>query len=326
MVRSFEIPTVLSAEELKNKGFHRVVKISVNGVNALDKNKKTTLAKITALGDIIENVLSNCVDKFPRIDKKEDFFPELIDLIIGIDKYKKSLGAIRWAEKKIEKLKIEAIRNVRRSKDIKIIESTRKGFYGRLSSVINQISDELIFLQSCRSKFKFIPSIDPKIATAVVAGFPNVGKSILVSKLSTATPVVAPYPFTTKDIIVGHISDEWRKFQIIDTPGLFDRDSNDRNNIERRAILALKYLTHVILFILDPSETCGYSIERQNALLESVKKGFKGIPIIVAESKNDIMISKSGNINFSAKSGDNIDQLRKKLISELRKVEPNEEE
>ncbi|MCQ2086142.1 MAG: 50S ribosome-binding GTPase [archaeon] len=323
-MRSFEIPTVLSAEELKNKGFHRVVKICVNGVNALDRNKKTTLAKITALGDIIENALSKCIDKFPRINKKEDFFPELIDLVIGIDNYKKSLGAIRWAEKRIEKLKTEAIKNVRRSKDVNVINSVRKSFYGRLSSVINQISDELTFLQGCKNKFKLIPSIDPKIATVVVAGFPNVGKSILVSKLSTATPTVAPYPFTTKGIIVGHIEDEWRKFQIIDTPGLLDRDSDERNDIERQAVLALKYLTHIILFILDPSETCGYSIERQNALLESVREGFIGIPIIVAESKNDIIITKSDNINFSAKSGDNIDQLREKLISELRKIELKE--
>ena len=46
--KSYRIPTVLSADELKDKAFHRASKITVNGTNALDTKKKTTLAKITA--------------------------------------------------------------------------------------------------------------------------------------------------------------------------------------------------------------------------------------------------------------------------------------
>lgn len=318
--KSYRIPTVLSAEELTDKAFHRASKITVNGTNALDGKKKTTLAKITASGDIVKDTFVSYVTKFPRIEKDDDFFPELVDLVIGIDQYKKSLGAMNWAANKTERLKTEALRNVRRSKDGSVIDSVRSGFYGRLSSIINQVSDDLLFLQGCKNKFRALPSIDSKVATVVVAGFPNVGKSKLVSTLSTATPEIAPYPFTTKGVVIGHIEDEWRKFQIIDTPGLLDRELSERNDIEKQAILALKYLTHVILFVLDPSETCGYSMEKQNALLESVKKGFQGVPIIIVESKNDIMTTGSGNINFSAETGSNMDTLRETVISELRKI------
>ena len=304
-----------------DKAFHRASKISVSGVNFLDAKKKTTLAKITASGDIIKDTLDGYVNSFPRIEKDEDFLPELVDLVIGIDDYKKSLGALNWTSARIEKLKNESLRNIRRSKDPEIIESVKNQFYGRASSFIKQISSDLLFLQEAKNKFRNLPSIESNVATVVVAGFPNVGKSNLVTVLSTAAPEIAPYPFTTKGIIVGHIEDEWRKFQIIDTPGLLDRELSERNDIEKQAILALKYLTHVMLIVIDPSETCGYTMEKQIALMESLKSGFEGVPIIVAESKCDIM--KTGNPDrpcFSAQSGENMEALRTAVITELRKI------
>ena len=325
MAKSYRIPTVLSAEELTDKAFHRASKITVNGTNALDTKKKTTLAKITASGDIVKDTFVGYVNKFPRIEKDDDFFPELVDLVIGIDKYKKSLGAMNWAANKTEKIKTEALRNVRRSKDGSVIDSVRSAFYGRLSSIIRQVKNELEFLQECKNKFRALPAVDSNVATLVVAGFPNVGKSELVWTRSSATPEIAPYPFTTKGIVIGHMDDDWRKYQIIDTPGLLDRSIDERNAIEKQAILALRYLTNVMIIVIDPSETCGYSMEKQLALLDSIKRGYEGIPIIVAESKSDIMTTDSDNIHFSAETGENMDILRKTIVDELRKIRFEEE-
>lgn len=326
---SYKIPTVLTAEELTDKAFHRASKITKNGSDALDTKKKTTLAKITASGDIVVTTLNGYINKFPRMEKEEDFIPELVDLIIGIDDYKKSLGALNWVQSRVEKLKNESLGSVRRSKDPAIIDGIRNGFYGRLSSYIKQISKDLLFLQDAKNKFRNLPAVDPKVATCVVAGFPNVGKSKLVTVLSTAAPQVAPYPFTTKGIIIGHIQDDWRKFQIIDTPGLLDRDFEERNDIERQAVLALRYLTDVMVFVIDPSETCGFSLEKQEALLASVRKGFEGVPIIVAESKTDIFRRENDNLHFSAESGDGMENLTESLMKEMRRIfreKANEEE
>ena len=320
MAKSYRVPTVLSAEELTDKAFHRASKITVNGTNALDAKKKTTLAKITAFGDIVKDTFTGYVDKFPRIDKDEDFIPELIDLVIGIDRYKKSLGAMNWAANRTEKIKTEALRDVRHSKDGSVIDAVKNSFYGRMSSIIKQVDKDLKFLQECKNKFRNLPAVDSKVATVVVAGFPNVGKSKLVSELSSAAPEIAPYPFTTKGIVIGHIDDDWRKFQIIDTPGLLDRTLEERNDIEKQSILALRYLTHVILFVLDPSETCGYGMDKQNALLDSVRRGFENVPIVAAESKCDIFRRETDNIAFSAETGENMDVLRKTVIAELRKI------
>ena len=115
---------------------------------------------------------------------------------------------------------------------------------------------------------------------------------------------------------MGHIEDDWRRYQIIDTPGLLDRQFDERNDI----VLALRYLTDVMLFVIDPSETCGFPLEMQERLLETVEKGFPGVPIIIAESKSDVMKTDNGRICFSAQTGENMDVLTDTILRELRAV------
>ncbi len=321
-----KIPTVLTSEELMDKAYSRAAKISKRGTNALDGKKKTALAKVTASGDIVVTTLNGYVNRFPRIDREDDFFPQLVDLIIGIDRYKKALGALNWAAGRTDKLKNESLREIRRSKDISYIDSTRSSFYGRMSSYIRQISSDLLFLQEAKNKFRHLPAIHADVPTVVIAGFPNVGKSSLVAAMSTAAPEIAPYPFTTKGIIVGHIEDDWRKYQIIDTPGLLDRSFEERNDIEKQAVLALRFLTNIMIFVLDPSETCGYSMEKQTALLKSVQEGFVGVDIIVTESKSDIVKTGSGNLFFSAQTGENVEIIRSLVIDKLRALVVAEDE
>jgi nucleolar GTP-binding protein len=61
-----------------------------------------------------------------------------------------------------------------------------------------------------------------------------------------------------------------------------------RNEIEREAIAALKYLAHVIIFMIDPSEACGWSFEQQLNLLSEVQKMFALNPLLIVLNKVDI--------------------------------------
>ena len=303
-----------------DKAFRWAAKISKKGSDSLDTKKKTTLARITASGDIVETTLVGYIQKFPRLEKQDDFFPELVNLVIGIDRYKKALGALNWAAGRTELLKNQSLREVRRTKDPARIEAIKKGFYGRLGSYVKQISKDLLFLQDAKNKFRELPTIDPKIPTAVVAGFPNVGKSSLVTYISTAAPEIAPYPFTTKGITIGHIEDDWRKYQIVDTPGLLDRSFEDRNDIEKQAVLALRYLTDLMIFIIDPSETCGYGLDVQKKLLDNIRSNFQDVPIIVVESKCDIMKTEGDAVRISTKSGEGMEEFRNDLLPKLREI------
>lgn len=123
----------------------------------------------------------------------------------------------------------------------------------------------------------------------VIIGFPNVGKSSFINKITRADVEVQPYAFTTKSLYVGHTDYKYLRWQIIDTPGILDHSLEERNVIEMQAITALAHLRACILYFLDPSEQCGHSLEEQIKLLNSIKPLFTNKPLIIVANKCDII-------------------------------------
>ena len=133
-----------------------------------------------------------------------------------------------------------------------------------------------------------LPSIDPTTRTLIVAGYPNVGKSSFVNKVTRADVDVQPYAFTTKSLFVGHMDYKYLRWQVIDTPGVLDKPLEERNTIEMQSITALAHLQCCVLYVVDISEQCGYSIAQQVALFESIKPLFQSKPLVVAVNKVDV--------------------------------------
>ena len=109
-----------------------------------------------------------------------------------------------------------------------------------------------------------------------------------IVRVTGARPEIASYPFTTRGIFVGHFIRGEQKFQVVDTPGLLDRPMDERNEIERQTVAALSHLQGVVLYILDPSEHCGYPIGSQLSLVEDLKNWIK-LPTLVVVNKADIL-------------------------------------
>jgi nucleolar GTP-binding protein len=63
---------------------------------------------------------------------------------------------------------------------------------------------------------------------------------------------------------------------------------SERNEIEKQAIAALKYLAHVIIFMIDPSEACGWGFNDQLNLYKEVQRTFPLNPLLVVFNKIDI--------------------------------------
>ena len=101
-----------------------------------------------------------------------------------------------------------------------------------------------------------LPSIDPNTRTILVCGYPNVGKSSFMNKVTRADVEVQPYAFTTKSIYVGHTDYKYLRWQVLDTPGILDRPLEERNTIEMQSITAMAHLRAVVLYIVDASEQC----------------------------------------------------------------------
>lgn len=155
--------------------------------------------------------------------------------------------------------------------------------------MVNRIGDELDFLNYAKQKLRNIPTVDTEATTAVIAGFPNVGKSTLMRRITNAEPEVADYPFTTKGIQIGHFERRWQNYQIIDTPGLLDRSVEDMNQIELNAMVALEHLANLILFVFDPSQTSGFLVENQVNLYWEIRKIFRNTPVLPLFNKMDLV-------------------------------------
>ncbi|HTX61132.1 MAG TPA: NOG1 family protein [Methanobacterium sp.] len=285
------IPTVPTPEEILDKGFSRAKKaankVRSSKVPRQQKSKRIEEARVRTACQVIEETFKNILKKTPKVDEMPLFYQDYIDVVVGVDQLKKSLGALNWAVGILSKLENQYIHKIRRSNP-ENASTIRKEAYGRISSVINRIREELEFLDYTKARLRNMPTVDFDAVTAVIAGFPNVGKSTLLRQITTAEPKVADYPFTTTGIQIGHLERRWQKYQIIDTPGLLDRPFDDMNTIELNAMVALEHLADVILYIFDASETSGYPLDNQFALYESIRKVFK-IPVICIFNKIDLV-------------------------------------
>ena len=280
--------------------------------------------RIRVAGSILAGKLREIVSRFPDLDRIHPFYRELADVLVGVDELRRALGALAKASRIIEGLRRAYLAQVRRATTISEAGRLRREAYGRMASVVKRISRYLEFLREAVPKLAKLPSIDPEVPTIVVAGYTNVGKSSLVKAVSSAKPEVASYPFTTKSIVLGHRDTPRGRVQIIDTPGLLDRPLSERNKIELQAILALKHLADVIIFLLDPTMTCGFPLESQLRLLREVRGSFPDIPMIIAVNKADIATEEQieavrravgpGVMVVSALRGDGLDSLMEKAL------------
>jgi nucleolar GTP-binding protein len=317
-----EIPQVLIAEDLINKSFNRMNKIQKMDRVLIYQKKKTIIAKTEAFSKTIIEDLNRYVKKFPSIDNLNPFYQEIIEIKINKDHLKKSLGAVDWARKTCVSIYRSQSKSLLKSKQINFLIKKQREIIGRITSIIKQIDKDLKLLSDASRLLHSLPELS-NYSTVVIAGYPNVGKSSLLKCLSSAKPKVAQYPFTTKEIYLGHMirKEKYSEsiIQIIDTPGLLDDSLKNRNKIERLAIAALKHLSDVIVFMLDPTEICGYTLKNQKKLLIQLKKIFDDSVFIVIENKSDIKKFNSRNLKISCVNKVGIDELIEKIVENIKK-------
>ena len=127
------------------------------------------------------------------------------------------------------------------------------------------------------------------LADVGLVGFPNAGKSTLVSSLSAAKPKIADYPFTTLEPSLGMVTlGDWRSFVIADIPGLIEGASEGKG-------LGIRFLKHVernaVLLFCIPAETedAAEAYDTLLAELEAFEPTLLQKPRLVALTKMDLV-------------------------------------
>jgi len=110
-----------------------------------------------------------------------------------------------------------------------------------------------------------------------------------LKNISRADVDIQPYAFTTKSLFVGHFDYKMLRFQAIDTPGILDHPLEEMNTIEMQSITAIAHLRSAILYFMDLSEQCGYSVSAQIDLFHSIRPLFANKLVFVVINKIDIM-------------------------------------
>lgn len=285
------IPTIMSAEEIIEFAHNRSTRLSMKSSLRIKRVERSRIREISRLQEFTKQVntkINDAVEQFPSIDRLHPFYSELTEILVGTDKLKQSLGAVHNCKPAIEAITDKHIQAIKLSEDHRQMKKSRSAAKGRISSILRATAENLDFIIEAKKKLSQLPGIAPNIPSIVCAGFPNVGKSTLVRNVSTAEPEIAYYPFTTRRVIIGHLRVGNQSVQIVDTPGILDRPMAERNAIELQAITALKYLANVIIFMIDPSEACGWTFDQQVTLLSEVKKMFPLNPILITLNKIDI--------------------------------------
>jgi nucleolar GTP-binding protein len=254
------------------------------GPITLGQTKDLELEVMKAAAKSLIKGLTRITESFPIYEKLPIFYQELMRCSFDVAQFRKSLGAVNWAANQVERFFMFYTGKIKTVQDHRSVVSQRAMFYGRVSSILKQVKGDLHYLEECRRDIKRFPMIKENMKTVAIFGFPNLGKTTLLSKLTESRPEIAAYPFTTKNINVGNIEFGINKIQLLDTPGTLNRFEK-MNQIERQAHLALMHVADAIVYIFDLTEP--YPIEDQKKLYKEAHA--LGKPLFIYLSKTDIL-------------------------------------
>ena len=165
------------------------------------------------------------------------------------------------------------------------------------------------------------------IADVGIIGYPNAGKSTLISRISHARPRIAGFPFTTLNPVLGTVQTDDRSFVVADIPGLIEGAHQGKG-------LGDEFLRHIertnlLVHLIDiGSENPYTNYKGINKELKLYAKGLSDKPQIIAANKMDLPEAEKGLaalkkhlgepiIPISAKTGQGINGLIEIICARL---------
>jgi nucleolar GTP-binding protein len=255
---------------------------------AISRIRAFYMRKVKFTQSTFSEKLTQIIEDFPRMDDIHPFYADLLNVLYDRDHYKLALGQVNTARALIDGISKDYIKLLKYADSLFRCKTLKRAALGRMCTLMKKQKQSLSYLEEVRGHLARLPSIDPNTRTLLVTGYPNVGKSSFMNKVTRADVDVQPYAFTTKSLYVGHCDYRYLRWQIIDTPGILDHSLEERNTIEMQAVTALAHLQCSVLFFIDISEQCGFTIEQQMSLFNNIRPLFVDKPLVLVVNKIDV--------------------------------------
>ena len=145
--------------------------------------------------------------------------------------------------------------------------------------------------------------------TIVLLGFPSVGKSTLLNKLTNAKSDIAAYAFTTLSAVPGLMKYKYAKIQIIDVPGVVDGAASGKGR--GKEVLTMLRNADLVLVLVEAQNTLQY---------KSLLKEVYDADIRLNQKKPDIVITKKERGGISVSSLVKLTKINKKTVEDIVKM------
>ena len=248
---------------------------------AISRIRKFYMRKVKYTAESFHERLSLILSEFPRLDDLHPFYADLINVLYSRDHYKLALAQLNTAKSLIDNIGKDYLKLLKFADSLYRAKELKRAALGRMCTLMKKLTPSLAYLEQVRQHLSRLPSIDPNTRTLLITGWPNTGKSSFLNLVTNADVEVQPYAFS-------HTDYQYVRWQVIDTPGILDHSLEERNTIEMQAITALAHLHATILYFIDPSEQCGYSLTQQVSLFHSLQPLFSNKPLLIVANKRDL--------------------------------------
>jgi hypothetical protein len=179
---------------------------------------------------------------------------------------------------------------------------------GKLKAKIARLRDEAELRRSKGPKTAGYSVRKSGNATIALVGFPSVGKSTLLNKITNAQSEVAAYMFTTLTVVPGLMEYKGAKIQVLDLPGLIKDASKGKGR--GKEVLSVVRSADLIVLMIDVFET------NVHILVDELKTA----NIRLNQRPPDIVIAKKNRggviVNFTTKQSTLDDELVRDMLNE----------
>ena len=146
-----KIPTVPDAKEIIERSFKDIKKVqNIYLPSFVGKLKSVSIQKIKLMEATAKKAVGRVYDGFPKFDDLDRFERDVLFIMVNGREYERSLNNLKWANSKITEFATNSIRGIKKAPNLTVIARYRSAFYGRFSSVIEDLDESLVFLRGAR--------------------------------------------------------------------------------------------------------------------------------------------------------------------------------